>query len=687
MQTFLTYGEIRALGAPVVRLFRAALGRDPDPAGLADFVGRLRQGSGLIELAQRLVVTEEFRRLHGPGEMADEMFAARLCASVFRDAPGAAAGERSTLLAAALGASRAELVAAVADSAQGRACIPLLPGLAPGAPPDDMIAYRLWVEEYDTPSPAALARLPPLAGPRITVAMLAGDTSAEAAMRTADSLRHQVYPDWELCLAARLLSPWPREAVAQLVREDSRIRLHDADATAPRATVLGHALAAGSGTLACVLAPGDRLAPTALYEAVAELKAHPAALLLYTDEDVLDGDARHAPRFKPALSPDAMLVGDAVGQLALYRTELLKSVGGLRPEAAPHELYDLALRAVTVAGPGRVHHLPAVLCHRAAATPDWPAPASVPPRDAPGLDVIEPGTWPRPRFRPPDPAPLVSLIVPTRDRADLLAACAAGVLERTDYPAIELLIVDNGSTEPGALELLARLGESPHVRVLRRAGPFNFAALNNAAAAEARGNVLLLLNNDTEVLDPGWLREMVSHAVRPGVGAVGARLIYPDGTLQHGGILLGPGGAATHVGRGAPRDAPGYLGQLACVRDLSAVTAACLAVRRDVWSAVGGMDERLAVTWNDVDLCLRVRAAGLRVVWTPYALLLHREGVTRGLEAADEARQARFREEQVLVRATWGDAVEHDPFLNSNLLATEAGPLALTRPRRRRPWE
>ena len=199
--------------------------------------------------------------------------------------------------------------------------------------------------------------------------------------------------------------------------------------------------------------------------------------------------------------------------------------------------------------------------------------------------------------------------------------------------------------------------------------------------------MLLLLNNDIEVLHRDWLREMVSHAVRPGVGAVGARLLYPDGTLQHGGILLGPEGAATHVGRGAARDAPGYLGQLTCTRDLSAVTAACLAMSRDVWGAVGGMDERLAVTWNDIDLCLRVRAAGLRVIWTPHAVLLHREGVTRGLEARDTARQERFREEQALVRATWGDAVERDPFLNPNLVATEAGPLALTRPRHRRPWD
>jgi GT2 family glycosyltransferase len=278
-------------------------------------------------------------------------------------------------------------------------------------------------------------------------------------------------------------------------------------------------------------------------------------------------------------------------------------------------------------------------------------------------------------------------MVPNRDRAGLLAACLSGVLERTDYPAVELLVVDNGSTEPDTLDLLARLCSDDRVRVLRRPGPFNFAALNNEAAAAARGSVLLVLNNDTEVREPGWLREMVAHAVRPDVGAVGAKLLYPDGRLQHGGILLGPRGAATHVGRGAPGNDPGYLGQLACTRDLSAVTAACLAIRADTWRAIGGMDERLAVTWNDIDLCLRVRAAGLRVIWTPYATLMHREGVTRGLEAESASRHARFLQEQALVHATWGESLDCDPFLNPNLLATEAGPLSLTRPRRRRAWQ
>ena len=686
MTGFATLTETRALGSPVVRLFRAALGRDPDSADLAEYADRLRHGASVAELAGQLVVTDEFRLLHGEGSTADESFVDALYARVF--GTGAPSSDRRAgLIAAALGGSRAELVATVADSAAGRALIPVLPGLAPGTPPDDPTAYRLWVAEYDSPAPEALARLPVLEGPRVSLLMSAGNTDTEAAIRTAESLRSQVYPDWELVLVARPISAWPRQALAALAEADPRIRLSHADPFASRTELLGSALATRTGTVAGVLAPGDVLAPTALYEAMAELQAHPEALLIYTDEDRLDGEVRYAPRFKPAYSPDAMLTGDAIGQLALYRAELLDTVGGLRPETWPHHTYDLAFRAAAAAGRQRVRHLPAVLCHRAIASPDWPVPAEALPRAAGGLDHVEPGPLPRARFRLPEPAPLVSVIVPTRNRAGLLAACASGVLDRTDYPALELLVVDNGSTEPEALELLARLAGNSRVRILPRPGPFNFAALNNAAAAEARGSVLVLLNNDTEILEPGWLRELVVHAARADVGAVGAKLLYPDGTLQHAGILLGPAGAATHVGRGARRDDPGYLGQFVCPRELSAVTAACLAMRVETWRAVGGMDESLAVTWNDIDLCLRVRAAGLRVIWTPHAVLLHREGVTRGLDAADPVRQARFREEQALVRARWGQALDCDPFLNPNLVATEAGPLSLTRPRHRRPWQ
>ncbi len=679
--TFSTLPEARALGAPVVRLFRTALARDPDAAELQASVRRLRDGAALRDVAQDLVGVQ--------GDAPpDAAFVGRILAQAYAgQAQGLERGRTELLAAAALGATRSDLAAILASSPMALEGIPLLPGLCPGAPADDPVAYRIWVEEYDSPTAEALAAIPAMSGTRVSVAMAAGDLTTESALRSLDSLQRQTYQDWELCLAPRLLSAWPRETLDRLAALEPRLRLFPVPPDAARNAGLPHALGGATGPLVCLLEAGDQLAPTALHEVVQEFAAHPGTQMLFTDEDVLHEGTRRAPWFKQAYSPDAMLVGNAVGQLAVYRADLLRQAGGLRPGAAPFEHYDLALRAAALAGVRHVRHLPAVLCHRAAPPRDWPAPAHVPSRPVPGLLSLEAAPFPRARFRLPDPAPLVTVIIPTRDRPALLEACAAGVLGRTDYPALELLLVDNGSTDPAALALLDRLAADRRVRVLRRAGPFNFAALNNAAAAEARGEILVLLNNDVEVTHPDWLRELASHAIRPDVGAVGAKLLYPGGAVQHAGILLGPDAAATHVGRGAAPDAPGYAGQLACARDLSAVTAACLAIRAEVFRAVSGMDERLAVTWNDVDLCLRVRAAGLRVVWTPHAVLLHHESMTRGTEAEDLDKQARFRTEQALVAKTWGDAVEHDPFLNPNLLAGKDGLLVLARPRRRRPWQ
>ncbi len=689
MSSFATLAETRRLGAPIVRLFRVALGRDPDPIALQHYALRLGGGAALQDLARDIVESEEFRRRHGCDASPGAAFAARMAAAVAPEGAARAAAQAALLAAAEMGMDQAGLIATLSDSPQGRDSIPLLPGLAPGAPPDDPAAYWLWAQEYDNPTASDLARIPPLDGPRVAIMMAAGDSTVEGALRTLESLRCQVYGNWELLLTTRLLSSWPHDALAAAARGEPRLRLLKApDEPVNPAERQQGLLVEASDELACFLDPGDTLPPTALHEVVTVFATHPETQLLFTDEDVADLDGRRDPRFKPDFSPDLLLAGNCIGQLAVYRTGLLNRIGGLRRETSPYAHYDLALRAAAaLAEPGAIFHLPAMLCHRAEPATDWPAPADTLPRVAPALVAMEPTPWPRPRFRLPDPLPLVSVIILTRDRPDLLAACVAGVLGRTDYPTLELLIVDNDSRDAEALALLSRLETTPRVRVLRHPEPFNFAALNNAAAREAAGEVLLLLNNDTEVLHPDWLRELVSHVVRPGIGAVGARLLYPDGSVQHAGMLLGPAGTAVHVGRSAARDAPGYDGQLACARDLSAVTGACMALRRDTFFAVGGMEERLAVTWNDVDLCLRVRAAGLRVIWTPHATLLHREGVTRGLEADDPVKLARFRQEQAFMQTRWEQAMDVDPFLNPNLLASEAGPLVLTRPRVRRPWQ
>jgi GT2 family glycosyltransferase len=284
---------------------------------------------------------------------------------------------------------------------------------------------------------------------------------------------------------------------------------------------------------------------------------------------------------------------------------------------------------------------------------------------------------------------LVSVIIPTRDRADLLAQCIEGVLHRTDYRNLELLIVDNRSIEPATLTLFDRLvREESGVRILRHPGQFNYSALNNAAAREATGEVLLLLNNDINVIESGWLREMVSQALRPDIGIVGAKLLYANEQVQHGGIVLGPGGAVAHVHRLAERNDPGYFGQLALSRTLSAVTGACAAIRRAVFFEVGGLDEvNLPVTFNDIDLCLRVGDYAYRVVWTPFAELYHTECASRGFDQANPAKRARFLREWEHMRKTWGSLLDSaDPFHNPNLRYSWEGFEIPAWPRRRKPW-
>jgi len=614
------------------------------------------------DLAHVLAATPEFTALHGPGEPDDPASpdaAVRMAAQALPEGDPAAA----SLAAAMSGLSRADAVAAIADAAPVFMRTPLLPGLFPGVAPDDPTAYGLWVALHDAP-PATL-RLVPLQGPRISLAMPAGDSEAEAALRTLSSLQASAYPDWELCLATRLHSAWPARILARAAEGEPRLRLLPGPGGLDG---LNAVLAARTGTVAGCLQPGDTLPATALWEAVQAWTAHPAPALLYSDEDQAGPDGvRRSPRFKPDYSRDAHQAGIPVGQLALYAAALLDQLGGLRP--GPDPWHDLALRAAALAGSSGVLHIPAVLIHTAGPPPPVQARPVLP---APALSTLT-------------DLPAVTVILLNKDRPDLLGASSTGVLRHTDYPALELLVVDNGSTDPDALALLDILAMTPRVRVLRRPGPFNFSALNNAAAQEASGDILVLLNNDTEMPDPAWLRELVRYAVRPDVGAVGARLLHKDGTLQHGGMVLGPKGRAVHVLRGAPRDAPGYEGQLAVPRDLSAVTGACLAIRREVWTRVGGMDESLPVAWNDVDLCQRVRAAGLRVVWTPDSVLLHLEGATRGEDAADAASQARFLADAARYRSLWGAAADEDPFLNPNLYATDDA-LVLAPPRRARPW-
>jgi len=409
---------------------------------------------------------------------------------------------------------------------------------------------------------------------------------------------------------------------------------------------------------------------------------HGHVQLVYGDEDrVSRFGVRSAPHFKPDFNYDLQLSQNYMGQCVLLETALVASRGGFKTDRDGVELFDMTLQVIEGVGEQAILHIPRVLCHRrlgtrrprsieAGATQDAFARVVVEHLSRVGKRAtVEEGKdvarTVRVRYSVVQPAPTVSIIIPTRDQVHLLRACVESLQRLTTYPSYELLIVDNGSTEAESMAYLRAI-EGPGVRVIRDELPFNFSRLMNLGVRSTTHDMVCLLNNDIEVLHSDWLHEMVSHAQQNDVGCVGARLWYPDGTLQHGGVILGYGGVAGHAHRLFPKGAPGYFGRAALLQSLSAVTAACMLVRREVFDAVGGFDEVFAVAFNDVDFCIRVRAAGYRNVWTPYAELTHHESVSRGSDLSGE-KKARFEREIELMKSRWSAWLEHDPAYNPNL--------------------
>jgi GT2 family glycosyltransferase len=576
-------------------------------------------------------------------------------------------------------------------------------------------AYRAWIQAYDTLSDgdrdAIRAHIDRFAErPLISVVMTAYRSDEFLLHEAVASVRSQLYPHWELCIADDA-SPgdatW--NALTALATDEPRIKLVRRETNGGIAAATNSALALATGEFVAFLDHDDLLAERALYEVAAELDLHPDADLIFSDEDKIDErGVRSQPHHKTDWNAELMLGVNHVNHLTVVRRSLLSDLGGVREGFDGAQDHDLVLRAAERATPARIRHIPWVLYHwrwqgkqgsfsRARADECASAAARAVQehlgRTGQAATVeVTPGAqrWLRIRRAVPAPKPLVSVIVPTRDRTDLLLRCAQGVLTGTDYAPLELLIVDNGSVEPRTLELFDYLTTDPIVRILPAPGPFNFSGLNNLAAAQAKGEVLVLLNNDISMIGPDWLDEMVAQALRPNVGAVGAKLYYPDKTLQHAGVVLGVGDVpqrvAGHLYAGAGSNHPGYQGHLVLPRNVSAVTAACLAIRKDVYDSVGGMDaENLAVAFNDVDLCLKVRAAGYDIVWTPHAELFHHESASRGSDLAPEA-AARFQREVQVMRDRWGPVLDADPFYGPVFDKRYANYRLGTPPDRVAPW-
>ncbi len=418
-----------------------------------------------------------------------------------------------------------------------------------------------------------------------------------------------------------------------------------------------------------IVGAGDELAPHALAELALELARAPTTVLVYADGDEIQSDGtRGRPDFKPCWDPYLFAQQPYfVGSAFVRRDAAAAALAGELPESE----WDMLWRVAEAAGPQRIAHLPRVLFHRGPKT-RTNAVATSPPhrhferqRIAPLFEPVAAQTW-RLRLPLPSPAPRVTVIIPTRDHADLLAAATDGVLAQTSYPDVELIIVDNGSTAVDARALLARLENTPRVRVLHDPLPFNFARLNNFAARHAEGDILCFLNDDTKVIAPDWLDEMSALALRPDVGVVGAKLLYADGTIQHAGVLLGAFALTHHLLRGRPADFRGYHNRGLLTHAVSAVTAACAVIRHQLFDALQGFDEKLPTAYNDIDLCLAARARGCYNIVVNRSLVHHFESASRGYYLRPE-QEAADREALAYLIAKWGNGVRADPFYNPNL--------------------
>ncbi|EKD97305.1 MAG: hypothetical protein ACD_23C00976G0002, partial [uncultured bacterium] len=550
--------------------------------------------------------------------------------------------------------------------------------------------YAEWVRRYDTLTDEARtamrARIDAFTYmPLISVVMPVYNPTQKMLEAAISSVQGQLYPNWELCIADDASTDMGiHELLQRYADDDERIKVVFRERNGHISAASNSALELANGEYVALLDNDDLLPEQALFWISDAIITNPGAALIYTDEDKIDqSERRYDPYFKPDWNPDLFLSQNMICHLGVYRTDLVRKLGGFREGYEGAQDYDLALRCSEQLAPQQIVHIPRVLYH-------W--------RSHPGstaqagneknyallageralndhfarlqisakAELLDFGMY-RVRYAIPSPAPLVSLIIPTRNGLSLIKRCIESVFAKTTYKNLEVLIIDNNSDDPKTLDYFASLAGDNRIRILRDERPFNYSALNNMAVEQARGEYLCLINNDIEVISPEWLDEMVSLAIQPGVGAVGARLWYQNNTLQHGGVITGLGGTAGHSHKHLNKGAPGFFYRAQLIQSLSAVTAACLVIKKSIFQEVGGLDEtNLKVAFNDVDFCLRLREAGYRNVWTPYAELYHHESATRGHEDTPE-KKLRFSNEVLYMQKRWGNSLMNDPAYSPNL--------------------
>lgn len=568
--------------------------------------------------------------------------------------------------------------------------------------------YVKWIKLYDTITDEDILRIKThieklKLKPVISIIMPVYNTPEKFLREAIESVINQIYPYWELCIADDASTePHVRKILEEYKSKDKRIKVTYRETNGHISESSNTALELATGEFVAFLDHDDVLSPLALYFVAVEINNYPNVNVIYTDEDKIDEYGnRRDPFFKPDWNYEYFLGANYICHFLVYRKSLVDSVGGFRKGFEGAQDWDLALRIIEKIPHNTIRHIPFVLYHWRIHSQSTAHSIGAKPYaresqykalmehfqrnniDVELIDVL--GVHWRVRYKIKE-KPIVSIIIPTKDKKDLLERCILSILSKTKYSNYEIIIINNNSEQEETFKFFEFLKTSypKKIKIIDYNVPFNWSKINNYAVNFAKGELFLFLNNDTEVINDDWLEEMVSHIMKKDVGVVGAKLYYPNNTIQHAGVILGIGGFARHAFRYFPKDSPGYFARLTLAQELSCVTGACMLVKSEVFEKVGGFDEKFAVAFNDVDFCIRVTQLGYKIIFTPFAELYHYEGISRGIDTLDNPR---FRKEIQMMQERWGSLLLNDPAYNPNLtLDREDFSLAFP-PRVIKPWQ
>ncbi len=555
-------------------------------------------------------------------------------------------------------------------------------------------AYQSWILLHEDnltrhlkKAPRIIRSWPEEKRPFFSIILPVYNTEKSLLNRAIESVREQVYPHWELCISDDASTEsYIRPLLEEWMAKDKRINVVFRQENGHISINSNNALEIASGDYCVLMDHDDELRPHSLFEAAKVISNKPETLFIYSDEDKIDSEGnRSEPHFKSSWNPDLLYAQNYLNHLTILKTSRLREVGAWRVGYEGSQDHDLYLRFLHDVDIEKIIHIPQILYHwraiegSAALTSsekNYTHKAGIKAltdhlqnvNAQAKVSMTKSEQYYRIKWPVPADPPLVSLIIPTKDFAKMTQVCVESILEKTTYPNYEIIIVNNNSEKEETFAFFETIQrKSTRVRIIDYTKPFNYAAINNYAVERAAGEVIGLVNNDIEIINEGWLTEMVSQAIRPEIGCVGAKLYYPNNTIQHAGVILGVGGVAGHSHKYFPRNAPGYFSRLQLTQNLSAVTAALLLVKKSIFKEVEGLNEKhLKVAFNDVDLCLKVMAKGHRNLWTPYAEAYHHESKSRGRDDCS-VKMERFHREIKYMQDTWGSLLNNDPYHSPNL--------------------